>query len=112
MGASAGRGSGRSPRGPCRACAISISACSTRSTRSGALTPAAQQLHLSQPAISHTLRQLRDIFSDPLLVRTSAGMTPTPKASALAEKIRHIEAFLQQAGGSLRTSAWVHRGSL
>ncbi|AJE45047.1 LysR family transcriptional regulator [Celeribacter indicus] len=64
--------------------------------RTGSLTMAAQQLHLSQPAISHTLRQLRDIFSDPLFVRTATGMTPTPKATALAGKIRHIEAFLQQ----------------
>ena len=30
---------------------------------------AAVSLHRSQPAVSHTLNQLRDLFQDPLLIR-------------------------------------------
>ena len=40
------------------------------------VTRAADQLGLSQPAMSNGLRRLRDLFEDPLLVRTSDGMAP------------------------------------
>ena len=41
------------------------------------VTQAANKLSLSQPAMSNGLKRLRDLFDDPLLVRTSEGMTPT-----------------------------------
>src|ERR1700720_3445333 len=44
---------------------------------------AAMRIGLSQPAASHALQRLRDIFSDPLLVRTGARMELTPRAQAL-----------------------------
>jgi DNA-binding transcriptional LysR family regulator len=44
------------------------------------LTLAADRLALSQPAVSHCLRRLRDVFHDPLFVRTSEGMQPTAAA--------------------------------
>ena len=47
------------------------------------VTQAANQLNLSQPAMSNGLRRLRDLFDDPLLVRTSDGMTPTERALEL-----------------------------
>jgi DNA-binding transcriptional LysR family regulator len=47
------------------------------------LTAAADRLHLSQPAVSHALRRLREIFDDPLFVRTSVDMTPTEAAMRL-----------------------------
>jgi DNA-binding transcriptional LysR family regulator len=34
---------------------------------------AALRLHRSQPAVSHALAQLREIFADPLLVRRGGG---------------------------------------
>ena len=40
------------------------------------VTKAANQLNLSQPAMSNGLKRLRELFNDPLLVRTSEGMTP------------------------------------
>ncbi len=46
---------------------------------------AAEALGQSQPAISATLRQLRELFGDPLLVRSGAGMVPTERAVAIAE---------------------------
>lgn len=48
------------------------------------VTRAAKSVGLSQPAMSHALARLRDLFDDPLLVRTAAGMSPTPRADALA----------------------------
>lgn len=44
------------------------------------MTLAADRLALSQPAVSHCLRRLRDVFQDPLFVRTSDGMQPTAAA--------------------------------
>jgi DNA-binding transcriptional LysR family regulator len=44
---------------------------------------AAMRVGLSQPAMSHALQRLRDIFSDPLLVRTGARMELTPRAQGL-----------------------------
>lgn len=44
---------------------------------------AAGRVGLSQPAMSHALRRLRDIFGDPLLIRVGARMELTPRAEAL-----------------------------
>jgi DNA-binding transcriptional LysR family regulator len=54
------------------------------------VTQAANQLSLSQPAMSNGLRRLRDVFNDPLLVRTSDGMTPTERALELEPLVREI----------------------
>jgi DNA-binding transcriptional LysR family regulator len=54
------------------------------------VTQAANQLNLSQPAMSNSLRRLRDLFGDPLLVRTSDGMTPTERALELEPLVRDI----------------------
>lgn len=63
------------------------------------VTRAAQQLGISQPAMSNGLRRLRDLFKDPLLIRTSAGMTPTERATELEPLVRNtlsnIEQFVQ-----------------
>ncbi|MBW2941707.1 LysR family transcriptional regulator [Zhongshania aquimaris] len=52
------------------------------------LTRAAGVLHVSQPAVSSSLAKLRSIFDDPLFVRTSTGMTPTPLARQLVSTVR------------------------
>lgn len=44
---------------------------------------ASDTVGLSQPSISIRLGRLREHFGDPLFVRTSAGMQPTPKLEAL-----------------------------
>lgn len=54
------------------------------------VTKAASQLGLSQPAMSNGLRRLRTVFDDPLLVRTSDGMTPTERALELQPVIREV----------------------
>ncbi|MDB5961425.1 MAG: LysR family transcriptional regulator [Massilia sp.] len=49
----------------------------------------AQNLGLSQPAVSNALRRLRTLLGDELFLRTSKGMEPTPYASQLAEPIAY-----------------------
>lgn len=55
---------------------------------------AAQVLDLSQPAVSVALAKLRRHFGDPLFVRTSAGMEPTPFGEGLVRPVRDALAAL------------------
>ncbi|OBT09453.1 LysR family transcriptional regulator [Vibrio sp. UCD-FRSSP16_10] len=50
----------------------------------------AEVLFLSQPAMSRTLKRLRDVFDDPLFYRESAGLQPTAKALSLQEPLSEI----------------------
>lgn len=47
------------------------------------VTRAAVRLHKSQPAVSHSLAQLREIFNDPLLVRKGGSMMLSARAQTL-----------------------------
>lgn len=61
------------------------------------VTQAANQLSLSQPAMSNGLRRLRELFDDPLLVRTSDGMTPTERALELEPVVREVLTNIDRA---------------
>ena len=54
------------------------------------VTRAASYLGITQPAMSNGLRRLRELFDDPLLVRTSEGMTPTERALELQPVVRSV----------------------
>ncbi len=67
--------------------------------REHSLTRAARALNVTQPALSKTLARLRRYFADPLFVRVSLRMEPTPKAlelqtpvSAILERVRALRA--------------------
>jgi DNA-binding transcriptional LysR family regulator len=60
------------------------------------VTVAAESIGLSQPAMSTALGKLRKVLGDPLFVRTSQGMEPTPFALELAEPIRSALHLLRQ----------------
>ncbi len=49
----------------------------------GKLSAAASRLGLTQSAISHAIKRLREIFDDELFVRTPRGVQPTTRALAL-----------------------------
>ena len=61
------------------------------------VTQAANKLNLSQPAMSNGLRRLRELFDDPLLVRTSEGMTPTERALELEPVVREVLTNIDRA---------------
>lgn len=48
---------------------------------------AAKRLSVSQSALSYTLGRLRDVFDDPILVRTGKGMVPTERALGLIDAL-------------------------
>lgn len=60
------------------------------------VTRAAEELGISQPAMSNSLRRLRDLFGDPILVRTSDGMTPTDRALELQPLVRNVLSAAEQ----------------
>src|SRR6185369_14601673 len=61
------------------------------------VTRAAARVGVTQSAMSHSLRQLREIFDDPLLVRGPRGMALTPRAQELSGPIRRGLAELSRA---------------
>lgn len=60
------------------------------------VTRAAKALGVSQPALSHALRRLREAFDDAMFVRTPSGMVPTPRAETLAPIIRETLARVER----------------
>ena len=68
----------------------------------GSVTRAAQQLGVTQSAVSHLLDKLRAIVGDPLFVRSGRGILPTARADALALRARllldELHGFVSHAG--------------
>ena len=62
----------------------------------------ADNLGLTQPAVSNALARLRKLRGDELFLRTPAGMEPTPFAEQLAEPVAYalgtIHSALNQRG--------------
>jgi DNA-binding transcriptional LysR family regulator len=51
---------------------------------------AAEQLHMSQSALSSSLARLREYFDDELLVQVGRQMELTPRAEVLREAVRDV----------------------
>jgi DNA-binding transcriptional LysR family regulator len=58
------------------------------------VSQASDKVGLSQPSISIRLGRLREHFRDPLFVRTSAGMQPTPKLDTLMPSVHQSLSLL------------------
>src|ERR1700730_10447302 len=67
--------------------------------RTRSVSQAAERLALSQSAISMSLAKLRKHFNDPLFVRTSTGMEPTPHAIKLIRLLKEAEGILHTVLG-------------
>jgi DNA-binding transcriptional LysR family regulator len=51
------------------------------------VTRAAERLFITQPAMSKTLQRLRELFDDPLFIRSGRGLVPTPRAVELEKRL-------------------------
>ena len=65
----------------------------------GNVTRAASRLCIGQPATSHALARLRELFGDDLLYRDGSRMQPTPRAQELAPKVRQLLQEIQAVAG-------------
>ena len=63
----------------------------------------ADNLGISQPAVSNSLAKLRKLFGDELFLRTPKGMEPTPFADQLAESVSYALAMIH-SGVNQRTT--------
>ena len=59
------------------------------------ITRAAAKLNLTQPAVSHALSRLREVYQDPLFVRSGNRMVPTPLARSIVQSVREALVQLQ-----------------
>jgi DNA-binding transcriptional LysR family regulator len=62
-----------------------------------AVTRAGLRIGLSQPAMSGALLRLRELFRDPLFIRTQTGMEPTLRATELALPVQNALRLIQEA---------------
>ena len=60
------------------------------------VTRAAERLRLSQPTVSIGLSRLRETLEDPLFVRGSEGMLPTPRMEDLMPSVRQVLSGISQ----------------
>jgi DNA-binding transcriptional LysR family regulator len=63
--------------------------------REGNLTRAGRQLKLTQPAMSHALKRLREMLKDPLFLREGANMVPTPFSRNMINEVRQALQILE-----------------
>jgi DNA-binding transcriptional LysR family regulator len=65
-------------------------------TELASVSRAAEQLNLTQSAVSHQIERLRRLLGHPLFVKSGRGIVPTAHAQALAEQARELLAQMQR----------------
>jgi DNA-binding transcriptional LysR family regulator len=60
------------------------------------VTRAGKKVGLTQSSMSHALKRLRELFGDPLLVKSGHDLHPTTLAEELAPKITHLMRELRE----------------
>jgi LysR family transcriptional regulator for metE and metH len=87
----------------------------------GSVTKAAEQLHLTQSALSHQLRDIEDRFKTPFFIRLGRRMALTPSGERVLETARRVLDEVQRteddvhrlaggAGGVIRVSTQCNTG--
>lgn len=62
----------------------------------------AEKMHLTAPAVSHSLNRLREIFNDPLFTRVPHGLVPTPRAIELGPQVQRMLDLWADIGENVR----------
>jgi DNA-binding transcriptional LysR family regulator len=78
----------------------------------GSVGKAAEHLHMTQPALSKSIRRLEEGLAVKLFERGPEGMTPTTFGVALAAKARFISLEVRNVVEELDDLRGVHRGSV
>jgi Anthranilate phosphoribosyltransferase len=71
--------------------------------REGSVTGAAAGLGLQVSAVSRMLGELRNLYSDPIFIRTGRGLRPTPFAESLRLRVR---ALAEETEALLKGEGW------
>lgn len=91
----------------------------TEVARTGSFTKAAENLYISQPSLSRSIRELEDSIGITIFKRTPKGIVPTPegeeflsRALNITEQIQHLEdAYMSVHSDHLTFSISVPRAS-
>ncbi|MFI5706443.1 LysR substrate-binding domain-containing protein [Kribbella sp. NPDC051620] len=81
-------------------------------TRLGTLSAAAEELNITQPAATRTLRELEVLLGVTLFDRTSRGLSPTPLSAAFTGHARAVVAQVRQAERHVAELLDADRGSV
>src|SRR5699024_4858402 len=66
--------------------------------REGSMTRAAEQLAMTQPAVSNAVSRMRIAWNDPLFVKQGRGIVPTPHAQVMWNRARpHLDDLREMA---------------
>lgn len=71
----------------------------------GSFSQAARNLYVSQPNLSHAVKQIEQQVGFPLFVRTPSGVIPTPEGSALIDRFRVLKREYDQLEAVLHRPA-------
>ena len=80
--------------------------------RTGSVTGAAAQLHVSPPAVTLQMQLLQENAGLPLVERSPAGMVPTEAGREVLQAVERIEAILAECGNMLAGLAGSDRGTV
>lgn len=78
----------------------------------GGFTRAAEQLHLTQPAVSQQIRQLTEAVGEPLIEMMGRRLTLTPVGEALLDTWRAMSQQWQQFEETVQAEKGLHHGVL
>ncbi|MGE0801194.1 MAG: LysR family transcriptional regulator, partial [Lautropia sp.] len=81
-------------------------------TRTGSMTAAAERLHLSQSALSHTVRRLEEYFGTPIWHREGRSLRLTQAGNYLLGVANRLLPQLDHAEERMRQFARGERGTL
>jgi len=78
----------------------------------GSVTNAAKQLHITQPAVSHTLKQLEASLGNPLFFRTPKGVKLTAEGTVLFRYIEQAMGLVQAGEKKIAEMSQLHYGEV
>lgn len=76
----------------------------------GSLVKAANRLNVTQPALTRTIRELEQVFGNPLFVRGNRGLAPTLFGEALAARVASILAEMRYTADELNALSHADAG--
>ena len=78
----------------------------------GSFSQAARNLYVSQPNLSHAVKQIEKEVGFPLFIRSASGVVPTPEGNAVLDHFRIIRREYEQVAQFLHTPDYPVRLSL
>ena len=74
----------------------------------GSFSQAARNLYVSQPNLSHAIKQIERELGFPLFIRSATGVIPTAEGSAVIDHFRIIKREYEQVAQFLHTPDYHH----